>query len=245
MYRGDTMVANILVAHGMRQGDQNEALTVFVAQLLEHESYPYDLAFIESEEKSISRIMTHYLNQGETEFKIVPLLIFSAMHYLVDIPEILAQIKEQHPNINYRLSQPLGTHALMQEIIQQRIEQVHIDKDDKGKVAVVLIAHGSRSYTQAHDELETFNHQLATDYPVFSRTLYGDISFKNDLDKLAKRFSKLIIVPMFLYDGRLVNKVKKLIAQMDIQSELLITPSLNFDPLLKDIISARLEELSF
>jgi len=32
---------------------------------------------------------------------------------------------------------------------------------------------------------------------------------------------------------------------MDIQSELLITPSLNFDPLLKDIISARLEELSF
>lgn len=45
------MVANILVAHGMRQGDQNEALTGFVAQLLEHESYPYDLAFIESEEK--------------------------------------------------------------------------------------------------------------------------------------------------------------------------------------------------
>ena len=40
MYRGDTMVANILVAHGMRQGDQNEALTGFVAQLLEHESYP-------------------------------------------------------------------------------------------------------------------------------------------------------------------------------------------------------------
>ena len=60
MYRGDTMVANILVAHGMRQGDQNEALTGFVAQLLEHESYPYDLEFIESEEKSISRIMTHY-----------------------------------------------------------------------------------------------------------------------------------------------------------------------------------------
>ena len=29
----------------------NEALTGFVAQLLEHESYPYDLAFIESEEK--------------------------------------------------------------------------------------------------------------------------------------------------------------------------------------------------
>lgn len=47
------LVANILVAHGMRKGDQNKALGEFLDRLLSDESYEYELAFIESEEKSI------------------------------------------------------------------------------------------------------------------------------------------------------------------------------------------------
>ena len=45
------MVANILVAHGMRKGDQNKALGEFLDRLLSDESYEYELAFIESEER--------------------------------------------------------------------------------------------------------------------------------------------------------------------------------------------------
>ena len=50
---------------------------------------------------------------------------------------------------------------------------------------------------------------------------------------------------MFLYDGRLVNKVKRLISEMDIQGTLHITPSINFDNILKEIISERLKQLTF
>ena len=49
------LVANILVAHGMRKGDQNKALGEFLDRLLSDESYEYELAFIESEEKSIEK----------------------------------------------------------------------------------------------------------------------------------------------------------------------------------------------
>jgi sirohydrochlorin ferrochelatase len=52
------------------------------------------------------------------------------------------------------------------------------------------------------------------------------------------------VVPMFLYDGRLVNKVKGLISEMDIANELHMTPSINFDPILKSIIRERLKELT-
>ena len=48
------LVANILVAHG-RKGDQNKALGEFLDRLLSDESYEYELAFIESEEKSIEK----------------------------------------------------------------------------------------------------------------------------------------------------------------------------------------------
>ena len=39
-------------------------------------------------EKMIARI---------TKFRIVPLLIFSAMHYISDIPQILKEMKARYP----------------------------------------------------------------------------------------------------------------------------------------------------
>lgn len=102
------MVANILVAHGMRKGDQNKALGEFIDSLLQDETYAYELAFIESEEKSVENTIINLIEKGETQFKVVPLLIFSAMHYIVDIPEMLRNIKQAHPNITYEISAPLG-----------------------------------------------------------------------------------------------------------------------------------------
>ena len=43
------MIGNILVAHGMRKGNQNEALEEFIGTLLKDEQYYYELAFLESE----------------------------------------------------------------------------------------------------------------------------------------------------------------------------------------------------
>lgn len=236
------MVANILVAHGMRKGDQNKALSEFIDSLLKDETYTYELAFIESEDKSVENTIINLIEQGETQFKVIPLLIFSAMHYLVDIPEMLKKIKQAHPTITYEMSEPLGTHPYMVDLIEQRIRDVDMNKD--ADVAVVLIAHGSFSYTKAHDELQEFSTKLKQDKPIFCRTLYGDITFENDLDQLSRQYRHLIVVPMFLYDGRLVNKVKGLISDMEIVNELHITPSINFDPILKLIIRERLKELT-
>lgn len=235
------MVANILVAHGMRKGNQNEALTEFVDELLKNEDYHYALAFIESEEKSIEKTVEDLIEKGENQFKIVPLLIFSAMHYLIDVPEILKNLKIKYPNIDYYISQPLGTHDLMQNIITKRIDDVEIPQQHN--YAIMPIAHGSFSYTQAHGELNDFCKQLNYNVNIYPRTLYGDITFRNDLDQLSREYDDLIVVPMFLYDGRLVNKVKRLIGEMDIKCKLHITPSLNFDPTLKEIIRQRLDEL--
>ncbi len=235
------LVANILVAHGMRKGDQNKALGDFLERLLSDETYNYELAYIESEEKSIENTIGRLIDQGETEFKVVPLLIFSAMHYIVDVPNILESIKQAYPHIRYEISEPLGTHDYMVDLVEKRINDVHIDGTTN--YAIVLIAHGSFSYTKAHDELKEFSEKLTQTAPIYCRTLYGDITFRNDLDQLSRDYDELIVVPMFLYDGRLVNKVKRLISEMDIEGTLHITPSINFDNILKLIISERLDQL--
>ena len=51
------MIGNILVAHGMRKGNQNEALRKFIGTLLKDEQYYYELAFLESETQNLEIIM--------------------------------------------------------------------------------------------------------------------------------------------------------------------------------------------
>lgn len=69
------MIGNILVAHGMRKGNQNEALEEFIGTLLKDEQYYYELAFLESETQNLEIIMEKMIKQGITKFRIVPLLI--------------------------------------------------------------------------------------------------------------------------------------------------------------------------
>ena len=111
---GIIMIGNILVAHGMRKGNQNEALEEFIGTLLKDEQYYYELAFLESETQNLEIIMEKMIKQGITKFRIVPLLIFSAMHYISDIPQILKEMKARYPQIDSKMSAPLGTHPYFQ-----------------------------------------------------------------------------------------------------------------------------------
>ncbi|MBE5660379.1 sirohydrochlorin chelatase [Staphylococcus sp. SS251] len=237
------MNGNIIVAHGMRRGRQNQALEAFISELVKDDIHHYDIAFLESEHQDLETVMTTLIQSGVDHFKIVPLLIFSAMHYLKDIPNIVHEMKRRYPDIKIEVSEPLGTHPLMTEIIMQRIDDALVDEEQQ--VGIVVVAHGNISgkYTKAHDELQTCVQTLRTNKPTYARTLYGSISFTHDLKDIAKQYQKLIVVPLFLYDGRLVNKVKQQMNDMVINTDIHITPSINFDPILKRIINDRLENL--
>ena len=240
------MVGNILVAHGMRKGNQNKALEEFITTLLKDEEYLYELAFLESDTQSLEITMEKMIEKGITQFRIVPLLIFRAMHYIGDIPNILSEMKVKYPQISSQMSEPLGTHPYMKSLVERRIEDVHL-ADQASKTATVIIAHGNGSgrFTKAHDELKAFVETIDSKRPVYARALYGVLTFRNDLDEISKQYDELIIVPLFLFDGRLVNKVKRFIDDMDIHCKLHITPSINFDDALRLIIRERLEALQF
>ena len=57
------------------------------------------------------------------------------------------------------------------------------------------------SYTKAHDELKEFSEKMNQPVPIYCRTLYGDITFRNDLDQLSNEYDELIVVPMFYMMG--------------------------------------------
>lgn len=235
---------NIIVAHGMRRGRQNQALEAFISELVKDDIHHYHIAFLESEHQDLETVMTTLIQSGVKQLKIVPLLLFSAMHYLKDIPNIVHEMKRRYPDIKVEVSEPLGTHPLMTEIIMQCIDEVRVD--EMQQVGVVVVAHGNINgkFTKAHEELQTCVQHLQINKPTYARTLYGEISFIHDLEDIARQYQKLIVVPLFLYDGRLVNKVKQQMNDMVINTDIHITPSINFDPILKQIINDRLESLN-
>lgn len=234
---------NIIVAHGMRHGRQNQALEAFISELVKDDIHHYDIAFLESEHQDLETVMTTLIQSGVDHFKIVPLLIFSAMHYLKDIPNIVHEMKRRYPDIKVEVSEPLGTHPLMRRLIEQRICDALAG--DEQQVGVMVVAHGNinGNFTKAHEELQICAQHLQINKPAYARTLYGEISFTHDLESISKRYQKLIVVPLFLYDGRLVNKVKQQMNDMVINTDIHFTPSINFDPILKQIINDRLESL--
>ncbi|MBR8997019.1 sirohydrochlorin chelatase, partial [Staphylococcus aureus] len=118
------MNGNIIVAHGMRRGRQNQALEAFISELVKDDIHHYHIAFLESEHQDLETVMTTLIQSGVKQLKIVPLLLFSAMHYLKDIPNIVHEMKRRYPDIKVEVSEPLGTHPLMTEIIMQRIDDV-------------------------------------------------------------------------------------------------------------------------
>ena len=129
----------------------------------------------------------------------MPLLIFRAMHYIGDIPNILSEMKVKYPQISSQMSEPLGTHPYMKSLVERRIDDVQL-VDQSSKTATVIIAHGnggSGRFTKAHDELKAFVETIDSNRPVYARALYGDLTFRNDLDEISKQYDELIIVPLF------------------------------------------------
>jgi sirohydrochlorin ferrochelatase len=50
-----------------------------------------------------------------------PYFLLPGKHWKHDIPTLAAQAAERHPGVRYVVTEPLGLHPLMAEIMSQRI----------------------------------------------------------------------------------------------------------------------------
>ncbi|MGO3048627.1 hypothetical protein CD110_05340 [Staphylococcus casei] len=236
------MTTNIIVIHGMRAGEQNKILKKFVQYLLNKETFNYHIAFLESELQSLEVIITSLMREGIYQFHIVPLLLFPAKHYLYDIPCILKRIKAVYPELVFNIAQPLGTHTLMSNLIRNKLDEAI--NDDAMIDAVILMAHGSTQYHQPNLILKRLVKTChINDKPVYMMTLYGEFSYQAMLSKCAKQHKKILIIPVFLYDGYILKKMKQSIETMNLSALIIYSSAINFSPILASIIRDRVNQL--
>lgn len=235
------MRKTILVVHGMRKGKLNETLLQFINQTFEHESLDYEVAFLESEVIRLEEVIQHTIDAGYQRIQLVPLLLFTASHYYEDIEALHESFQRAHPEIQFILSKPLGTHPKMTNWVASQIASHQNEIDEE--TGIVVLAHGNARFdepdvalTRICDELSTVSH------PCYPSMVYGALRFKETLPKIAKQHRKLLIIPFFFYDGYLVNKTKRQIEELALPNIITYTTAINFHPLLKEIIRFRIAE---
>ncbi|UXV41985.1 sirohydrochlorin chelatase [Staphylococcus simulans] len=234
------MTQTIVVMHGMRRGKQNQLLMEELDSVAQQIEGTFDVAFIESDELSLPQVIRKHLWEGETSFVIVPLLLFSGRHYLQDLPEVMRQMQLMFPSITYEIRQPLCDHPSLTKWINQRIE-AWPDAHTPGS-AIVLIGHGSPIVTEPDAEIDDIATRITTDLPVYTMMFYGDKQFEGLLPEMKEDYDQIYVIPIFFYDGFLVNKIKKKIEKIKGDSNITIASALNFEPKLDEMLIDRLNQ---
>ncbi|QLK86995.1 sirohydrochlorin chelatase [Staphylococcus sp. 17KM0847] len=223
----------------MRKGKLNQTLEHFVHHLFKGTYIAYDVAFLESEIKSLDDVIKDNVQQGYDKINLVPLLLFTASHYYEDIVEKMKVWQACYHYVSFQLAEPLGTHPYMTDWVASQLSH-HADDIDE-ETGIVILAHGNKRFDEPDRALTSIAKQLSdTEYHCYPSMVYGALNFYETLPFIAKQYEKLLIVPFFFFDGYLVNKTKRQIDDMALPCEVAYTSAINFDPILKKIILERI-----
>ena len=115
----------IILGHGSRA---EEAVSVFTQIVnMVKEKVNYDLvkgAAMELAEPSLEQRAAEMVEQGVKEINIVPLFLFPGVHIQEDIPELIAGLEAEYPEVEFNFGNNLGAEEKIAEVVAQRVEEV-------------------------------------------------------------------------------------------------------------------------
>ena len=117
-------LAIIIVDHGSRLEVSNQSLLSVVEMFQADSSYEIvEPAHMEIAEPTIAMALDRCVEQGARFVVVHPYFLAPGKHWQHDIPQLVAEAARQHPNIGYVVSEPLGPHPTMCQIMMERIQQ--------------------------------------------------------------------------------------------------------------------------
>lgn len=112
----------IVVDHGSRRDQSNQMLLEVIAALGQRSDYTIiEPAHMDLAEPSIKTAYGRCVDRGAKLVIIHPYFLLPGRHCYEDVPSLATAAFEQHPDVPFVVTEPLGLHPLMFEIIEQRI----------------------------------------------------------------------------------------------------------------------------
>ena len=215
------MQAILYIGHGTRLAEGVAQCKTFIELVKQHIDVPIqETAFLELVEPTIEEGVNRCIEQGATKIAIIPLLLLTAHHAKLDIPQEFEVIQSKYPTIEFTFGNPLGIEkSIVLEVIDkvQRVTDKHGNEDWEprllsGEADILLVVRGSSDPNlakQANEICELVKKYSRYKYvkPCF---LYGnDWRFENALSMYTTCGKPVVIVPYLLFDGLLSVSIEK------------------------------------
>lgn len=108
--------ALILFAHGARDPEwANPMRRVQAAVRSRQPGVPVELAFLEFMAPTLPDCIAGLLADGVGKIVVMPMFIARGGHLKRDVPEMLAALRQAHPQVEFVLGDAIGEHALVVE----------------------------------------------------------------------------------------------------------------------------------
>lgn len=116
--------AILLMAHGSRISEANDAMTEIAGMVKEIAGYPIvEVSYREMHLPSIQQGIDACVAQGAERILLVPYFLFTGAHVQEDLPEEMAKARERYPNVEFAMGSHLGVHRKLAEVVVERIGQ--------------------------------------------------------------------------------------------------------------------------
>lgn len=243
------MEAVLYVAHGSRMKAGVEEAERFVTRLMNNVNVLIqELCFLELASPNLMQGIERCIQRGATSIAVMPLLLLTAVHAKVDIPNEMGKARLRFPNVKLSYGRTLGVHpdivaALFDRIITQ---QTVLSSDAK----VIIVGRGS-SDPDVKKDLTEIARMLQKHYPfqaVDVCFLYGaKPSFSDTMIALeTERVKQVYIVPYLLFTGLLLTGIEERIAahrRIRNDQHVILCEALGYHQAIKSVAIERVNEV--
>lgn len=118
----------VLIAHGSRREEANTEIRSLTHQVQEANPHGmYEVAFMQFGSPDLKSAVAKLTAQGVKRVVVMPLFLITGNHVTQDIPQDLADLKSNHPGIEFILARHFAGHPALVQIVQDRIGEAFME----------------------------------------------------------------------------------------------------------------------
>jgi len=116
--------AVILLGHGSALDEANEILRATARALQERHGFAVvETAFLLLAEPGFCQTLEGLIERGYRDITVMPYFLSCGAHVAKEIPAEVALVRKKYPNLRIRITESLGFHEKIVDIVEQRLTE--------------------------------------------------------------------------------------------------------------------------
>ncbi|MCL2046068.1 MAG: CbiX/SirB N-terminal domain-containing protein [Oscillospiraceae bacterium] len=112
----------LVIAHGSRATETEAVLDAIVEMVRENlPDRMIECAFMGNSDRTAEKAVAALAENNVSEIKIIPYFLFMGIHLKEDIPEMVAELVKDYPEIEISMTDSLGADRRLAEIVIDKI----------------------------------------------------------------------------------------------------------------------------